>query len=232
MQPKDRVIAVSICIVLGVFWLGFLIHRSPQFAGSAWGGLFGVTAALLLLAPLAYVLVKRSARLRRAFTGRFSFQSLLQAHIHLGLVGALLALIHTGHKFQSVLGMALTAVMLLVVISGCVGQYFLRYVVEDIRDKQVQLGALWQALELKSRAFASGPLESTVAPQAAGELMPVATATAELQYALEFQERIRKLFNIWLIVHIVCSAFLYTLLGLHVWAGIHFGLRWFAGAGA
>src|SRR5690606_34264265 len=163
-----------ICIVLVVFWLGFLIHRSPQFAGSAWGGLFGVTAALLLLAPLAYALVKRIARLRRAFTGQSSLQALLQAHIHRGLVGALLALIHTGHKFQSVLGMALTAAMLLVVISGCVGQYFLRHVVEDIRDKQVQLGALWRTLELKSQAFASGPLESAVAPQAAAELMPVA----------------------------------------------------------
>lgn len=227
MQSRDRSVAVSIFFVLLVFWLGFLVHRSPRFAGSAWGGFFGVTAALLMLVPLVYTLVKRIAPLRRQFTQRFSFRSLLEAHVYLGLIGALLALTHSGHKFQSALGIALTATMLLVVISGFIGQYFLRYVAEDIRERQVQLGALWRTLEVKSRALASGPLEPSVPVQAAAELIPVATATAELQYSLQFQERARKLFNAWLNIHIVCSVFLYLLLGLHVWAGIHFGLRWF-----
>ena len=227
MLSRERSIAVSIFFVLLVFWLGFLVHRSPRFAGSAWGGVFGVTAALLMLVPLAYTLVKRIAPLRRQFTQRFSFRSLLQAHVYLGLIGALLALIHSGHKFQSALGIALTATMLLVVISGFIGQYYLRYVAEEIREKQVQLGALWRTLEVKSRALASGPLESSVPVQAAAELIPVATATAELQYSLQFQERVRKLFDVWLNIHIVCSIFFYLLLGLHVWAGIHFGLRWF-----
>lgn len=227
MQSRDQSVAVSIFFILLVFWLGFLVHRSPRFAGSAWGGFFGVTAALLMLVPLAYTLVKRIAPLRRQFTQRFSFRSLLQAHVYLGLIGALLALIHSGHKFQSALGIALTATMLLVVISGFIGQYYLRYVAEEIREKQVQLGALWRTLEVKSRALASGPLESSVPVQAAAELIPVATATAELQYSLQFQERVRKLFDVWLNIHIVCSIFFYLLLGLHVWAGIHFGLRWF-----
>jgi hypothetical protein len=227
MQSRDRSVAVSIFLVLLVFWLGFLVHRSPRFAGSAWGGFFGVTAALLMLVPLVYTLVKRIAPLRRQFTQRFSFRSLLQAHVYLGLIGALLALLHSGHKFQSALGIALTATMLLVVISGFIGQYFLRYVAEDIREKQVQLGGLWRTLEVKSRALASGPLETSVPVQAAAELIPVATATAELQYSLQFQERVRKLFNVWLNIHILCSVFFYLLLSLHVWAGIHFGLRWF-----
>ena len=29
-------------------------------------------------------------------------------------------------------------------------------------------------------------------------------------------------------LHIVLSVILYVLLGLHIWAGIHFGLRWFS----
>lgn len=227
MQSRDRSVTVSIFFVLLMLWLGFLIHRSPRFAGSAWGGFFGVSAALLMLVPLVYSFVKRVAPLRRRFTQRFSFRSLLQAHVYLGLIGALLALIHSGHKFQSVLGIVLTATMLLVVISGFIGQYFLGYVVEDIREKQVQLGMLRRTLGVKSRALASGPLEPSVPMQAAAELIPVATATAELQYSLQFQERIRRLFNAWLGIHIICSVFFYLLLGLHVWAGIQFGLRWF-----
>lgn len=227
MQSRDRSVAVSIFFLLLVFWLGFLVHRSPRFPGSGWGGFFGVTAALFMLVPLVYTLVKRIAPLRRTFTQRFSIRALLQAHTYLGLIGALLALIHSGHKFLSALGIALTAAMLLVVISGFIGQYFLRYVADDIREKQGELGALWRTLEVKSRALASGPLESSVPMQAAAELIPVATATAELQYSLHFQERVRTLFNAWLNIHIVCSVLFYLLLGLHVWAGIHFGLRWF-----
>jgi hypothetical protein len=31
----------------------------------------------------------------------------------------------------------------------------------------------------------------------------------------------------WLKLHIALSAFLYILLGLHIWAELHFGIRWF-----
>jgi hypothetical protein len=227
MQRSDRAIASSIFLLLLAFWLGFLVHRSPRFAGSAWGGFFGVSGALFMLVPLAYTLVKRSALLRRRFTRRFSFQSLLHAHIYLGLIGALLGLVHSGHKFQSVLGVALTAMMLLSVISGFIGKYFLGYVTEDIRQKQTELGVLRRNWETISRAAANGPLEPALPMAAAAEVLPVATAVAELEYTLRFQDRVRKLFNVWLLVHIVCSLLFYLLLVLHVWAGIEFGLRWF-----
>ena len=227
MQSEQRSAAVSIFILLVVFWLGFLVHRAPKFAGSAWGGFFGVTAALLMLVPLVYTLVKRVARLRRAFTARYSFRLLLQAHVYLGLIGALLALIHTGHKFQSKLGVVLTAVMLLVVLSGFVGQYYLRYVAEDIRERQVELGVLWRTVESRSHALASGQLEPAASLQVASNLLPLAAATADVQYAIQFQERMRKLWSIWLTAHITSSVLFYLLLALHIWAGVHFGLRWF-----
>lgn len=227
MQRQERSAAIGIFVLLVVFWLGFLVHRSPAFPGSAWGGFFGVTAAVFMLVPLAYTLVKRTARLRRAFTQRYSFSSLLQAHVYFGLTGALLALIHSGHKFQSTLGVALTALMLLVVFSGFIGQYYLRHVADDIREKQAQLGVLWRTVESRSRALASGPLEPSVSMQAAAELLPLATATADLQYSVQFQKRVRQLFKLWLNVHIACSVLFYLLLILHIWAGIYFGLRWF-----
>jgi hypothetical protein len=180
-----------------------------------------------MLVPLAYTLIKRVGGLRQWVTRRYRMATLLQAHVYFGLVGALLAVIHSGHKFESVLGVALTASMLLVVLSGFIGQYYLRYVAEDIREKQSQLGTLWRTIETRSSVMASGPLEPVASMQAAAELLPLATTTAELQYGVQFQQRIRTVFTLWLDVHIVCSVLFYLLLALHIWSGIYFGLRWF-----
>lgn len=226
MQPKDRSTALSVLILLLAFWLGFLVHRSPRFAGSTWGGVFGVSGAILMLMPLVYSLTKRSAPVRRTLTRRYSIASLLQAHIWFGFAGALLALIHSGHKFQSALGIALVTLMLLTIISGLIGQYYLRYVTDDIREKQAQLGTVWRELETKQNAMASGPLQAAVPTQAIAEFLPIATAAAELQYGVQFQERLRTFLRTWLGIHIGCSVLFYVLLALHIWAGIYFGLRW------
>jgi hypothetical protein len=228
MGRQDRVVAGIIFSMLAVLWLGFLVHRSPLFAGSLPGGVFGVLAAALMLVPLAYTTVKRSARLRRAFTANHSFGSLLQVHVYFALVGAILAIIHSGHKFQSVLGVALTSSMLLSVLTGFIGQYYLRYVAENIREKKTQLDRLWRSLDGKHWAYATGSAASDDGSEkAAAELLPLVSTAADLQYSIQFQERVRKLFNAWLSAHIASSIAFYLLLALHIWAGIHFGLRWF-----
>ena len=56
----------------------------------------------------------------------------------------------------------------------------------------------------------------------------LADAIADLEYAIKTHETFKRWFGIWLKVHIVTAFLLYALLGLHVWAGIHFGLRWFS----
>ena len=89
MGRHDRIAATIIVSMLAVLWLGFLVHRAPFFAGSLWGGVFGVVGAAFLLVPLVYTVVKRSATLRRAFTREHSFAALLQAHVYFGLIGAL-----------------------------------------------------------------------------------------------------------------------------------------------
>lgn len=227
MKTSDRSLAVSILALLLLFWLGFLIHTAPRFAGSAWGGLFGVTAALFMLVPLAYTVAKRNSVVRRWVTAHYSIGSLLKLHVYFGLVGAFLALVHSGHNFQSVLGIGLTAALLLTVLSGFIGQYYLRYVAENIREKRSELSVLWRTLEIRSQSLASGPLEPSISLRAAAEILPVATATAELQYSVQFQERVRRLFSVWLKLHIICSVIFYVLLMLHIWSGIYFGLRWF-----
>ena len=227
MAPKDRDVALSILLLLSIFWLGFLVHRSPRFAGGPWGGFFGVTAAVMLLIAGSYSLFRRIEPLRRRIATNVSIGTLLTAHIYLGLLGALLGLIHTGHKFDSTLGVALTTLMLLVVVSGFIGQYFLRYVSDDIRVKERQLAEMWRILDAQMRSLAAGPLGAAISKEAAARFLPAATVAAELQYAIRFQERLRRMFAVWVRIHIACSILFYSLLGLHVWAALRFGLRWF-----
>src|SRR6266511_1478918 len=125
MKERERVIVSGLVALLLLLWLGFLLHRDPRFAGSFWGGVLAVAAALLMLVPLAYSAVKRIKPLQKLVTPRVSMRTLLAWHIYAGILGPILALLHTGHKFDSPLGIALTALMLLVVVSGFIGRYLL-----------------------------------------------------------------------------------------------------------
>ncbi|UXI66071.1 hypothetical protein [Tahibacter amnicola] len=224
MRQHDRAVVASIVALLTVLWLGFFVHRSADFAGSGWGGVFAVSGTLLMLVPLVYSIVKRISPLRRAVGP--GMRTFLIWHIYSGLAGTALVLIHSGHKFQSPLGVALTAMTLLVVLSGFVGRYLLGFIAEDVRTKQAHLGALRntfvQLSGLVAKANGDGP---TVKPSLA-----VVESMADLEYGIRTEERIRAFFSQWLKFHLMISAILYGLLGLHVWAALEFGLRWFPSA--
>jgi uncharacterized protein (TIGR00725 family) len=55
----------------------------------------------------------------------------------------------------------------------------------------------------------------------------ISESIADMEYALKTHETFKRWFAGWLKFHIVISFVLYGLLALHVWAAIHFGLRWF-----
>jgi hypothetical protein len=55
----------------------------------------------------------------------------------------------------------------------------------------------------------------------------LAESISDLQYAVEMDEFFKSCFSRWLKFHIALSAVLYVLLGLHIWAEVHFGIRWF-----
>ena len=62
-----------------------------------------------MLVPLgAYSVVKRVRIIKRRVTGWMSMRTLLTFHIYTALIGSILVLLHTGHKFDSPLGMAQT----------------------------------------------------------------------------------------------------------------------------
>jgi hypothetical protein len=253
MKERERLVVSGLVVLMLLLWLGFLVHRSPRFAGSAWGGVLGVSGTVLMLVPLAYSLVKRVKWVRDRVWRWVSMRTLLAVHIYAGILGPILALLHTGHKFDSPLGVALTAMMLFVVLSGFTGRYLMGYFTHELLEKRQMLDALRAAYDQTAGELASQPEQAALvgtfsgffSRALAGLFLPSPTggqaglalpvravrlseSMADLEYAIKTHETFKRWFARWLRFHIVISAALYVLLALHVWAGIHFGLRWFA----
>jgi len=262
MIERERIILTSVLALLLVSWLGFLFHRSPDFAGSGIGSAFGIAGAVLMLIPLAYPFVKRIPFLNKWVTARVSLQTLMTWHVYAGIFGPLLAIIHTGHKFNSWLGIALTGVMLLCVVSGFVLRYLTTYVTHEMKDKLLLLQTARGDLDSAWGVLENSPVEMSALPKSpvltagfaslgidipfggpaglcsmgidlspggpAGEVTRIAESVADLEFAIRTDELFKRWFSYSLKVHIVLSIVLYVLLGLHIWAALHFGLRWLA----
>ena len=244
MKEREGIIVGGVICVLLLAWLGFFLHRSPSFPGSGVGAVFGIAGAVLMLLPLAYPLAKRIPFLNARMTAHVALHSLLTLHSYAGILGALLALIHTGHKFDSVLGITLTAVMLLVVLSGFALRYLLTFVTHEIKDKlsllqtaRGDLDSAWGALEkvpAEMRGLPRAPLLAAglaslgfeVASGPAAEVTRLAESVADLEYAVRMHEFFKRWFSRSLKLHIGLSVIFYVLLALHIGSGIYFGLRW------
>ena len=254
MKEREKIVATALTILLLVLWLGFVFHRSPRFAGSAWGGILGVTGALLMLVPLAYMVIKRIKRLKKWVTQFVSMRTMLSWRIYAGIVGPILVLLHTGHKFDSLLGIALTALTIVVVISGFVGRYLMQQFSSEIREKKAMLAELENAYQREAAVLQQHPERAEVLRPFTGffgrlvgsffvregasadgaylEKHPTAAiriseSIADVEYAIQTHEKFKKWFGKWLKLHIVLSMILYGLMSLHVFFAIYFGLRWF-----
>jgi|APLak6261661892_1056031.scaffolds.fasta_scaffold00525_5 hypothetical protein len=244
-RESEGVVVTGVISILLLTWLGFFLHRSPRFPGSGVGAVFGIAGAVLMLLPLVYTVVKRIPFLYAQVTPHISMQSLMTLHVYAGIVGPLLAIIHTGHKFDSWLGIALTTLMLLVVVSGFVVRYLLTFVANDMKDKlallQTARGDLdnaWGLIEnastemsvIKKAPGLMASLASFAIMHPAGELATEVTRIADSVADLEYSVRMHEIFKFWfswsLKLHIILSIFLYLLLALHIWAGVQYGLRW------
>ena len=253
MKEREPLVVGGLVALLLALWLGFLFHTSSRFAGSLWGGALGVAGATLMLAPLVYLIVKRVPPLKKWVTARVSMRTLLAWHIYAGVFGPILALLHTGHKFESPLGIALTTMTLTVVLSGFVGRYLMGRFSQEIREKREtltrlelayretagelaahpeQIAVLRPLAGLRSRLsaglFVRGPATEPRQLPASLRALRLADAIADVEYAVKTHESFKRWFSGWLKLHIVVSSILYGLLALHIWASIHFGLRWFS----
>lgn len=219
MKNRERLIVVSAFAMLVFAWLGFLLHVSPRFAGSGLGAVFGISGAVLMLVPLGYVVAKRVPFLKERITRRVSLQTWLSIHIYTGIAGSFLALIHTGHKYTSPLGIALTATMLLVVVSGIVLRYLTPFVNRDMKDKLLLLQTARGDLD---HAWGT-PAASSIKKE---QVTRLAEGVADLEYSVRTHELLKRWFAGALTVHIVVSLAFYALLAAHIASGLYFGLRW------
>lgn len=251
---SERGVVTALVVLLLTLWLGFAVHRSPRFPGSLTGTALAVSgAALIVLPALVYSAFARIPTLTRRLGARLPRRRLLAWHVYGGIVGSLLALLHTGHRFDSVLGMALTGAMLLAVLSGYIGRHFLGQVSLELREKQALLDELVTAYNHIAATLAAFPRHLTAvaaAPRRWARLRPpfavsgqaphdeslalahratrLAESIADLEYAIKTHALLKRRFAVWLAVHIAASLAFYALLALHIWAAIHFGLRWLA----
>ena len=70
MRDREWSIVTLLVLLMLTVWLGFLLHRSPRFAGSLLGGVLGVSGTILMLVPLAgYIVAKRVRIIKRRVTG-------------------------------------------------------------------------------------------------------------------------------------------------------------------
>ncbi len=250
MKERERLIVGGLVVLLLVSWLGFPFHQSPRFAGSLWGGILGVLGALLMLVPLAYLIVKRNKRLKQQVTRRVPMRVLLAWHIYAGVLGPILIIAHSGHKYESPLGIALVGMTLVVVVSGFVGRYLMNHFSQEIREKKAILATLETAFQEAAGRLAQTPQQVAIlqpysgffgrvlgsllvrdtspsAMASPGDLLRLCESIADVEYSIKTHQRFKQWFGRWLKFHIVISFVLYALMALHVWGAIHFGLRWF-----
>lgn len=247
MKERDRegVVISGVMGILLLAWLGFFFHRSPRFPGSGFGAVFGIAAAVLMVVPLAYPIAKRIPSFGARIAKLVPRKTLMTLHVYAGILGPLLAIIHTGHKFDSWMGIALTAVMLIVVVSGYSVRYLLAFVSHDMTEKLVLLQTargdldhawgmldnspadirIWSKAPVLAAGLASLGLTS-VQSGPAGEVTRIAESVADLEYSVRMDELLKIWFGRALYLHIALSIGLYVLLALHIAAAVQFGLRW------
>lgn len=243
MQERSAIIVGSLVLLLVLLPLGFVLHASPRFPGSLAGSLIGIAGAGLMLVPFLYGVVKRSSFLRTRITRHVSMRTLLAFHIYAGVLGPVLGMLHSAHKFRSPLGVSLTGMMLVVVLTGYMGRYLLARIAAAVQGERSELAALTAAFERASAeaGAAAGPRPDRVFGRWAQSLfVPVeaepggsahrtvqlAQAMADVEHAIRTEEAMRSLFDRWLPLHILLAIILYGLLALHVWSGLYYGLRW------
>lgn len=222
MDDRERVIVLALGSALLFLAPGFLLHVSPRFPGSLIGGALGITAASLMLLVLLYPAVKYITWLKARVTRHVSLGRLLSLHIYGGLVASLVAISHSGHKYQSTLGIALTVTVMLVVATGFIGRYYLGHLGGEVRRKQALLGTLRGAYDrIAARLQAAGTSPAPHVP-----VIGLVDAIADIEHSLMMRETAQQIASRWIIVHTVASILMYGLLALHIASGIYYGLRW------
>jgi hypothetical protein len=183
---------------------------------------------------LVYPLTKYSKALKAGVTRMASMRAVLDFHVYAGIVAAFLALLHTGHKFHSPLGIALVVTMLVVVVTGFVGRYYLPQTAVELREQQARLATLRSAYDrtaMTLSALNTQASDSAAVPLSALQEVPLlrlVEGISDLEYGIASQEAVKRIFTQWIGLHVIAAIAMYALLALHIAAEIYYGLRWLA----
>lgn len=234
MDERRRLIVDAVLAGLLLLVPAFLLHSDGRFAGSLAGFAFGSCAAALMLLLLIYPLAKYSKIANAVVTRLVSMRALLSFHVYAGTVAAFLAMLHTGHKFFSPLGIALMASMLIVVVTGFVGRYHLPQTAAEIREQRSRLATLRSAYDRTALVLSAVDTTASDTPAVNASALPnvpllqLVDGISDLEYAIGSHEAVKKIFMQWIGFHVVAAIVMYALLALHVAAEIYYGLRWLA----
>ncbi len=248
MRDREPIIAAATIFILLLVWFEGIIEPSHEFAGSALGGVLAITGTFLMLTPLLFPVIKRIDSIKTMVVRHIPMRMILIWHIYAGFLGTILVLLHTGHKFNGVLAASLTAFTLLAVFSGVIGRYLQRQIGDDVRDKRKLLNQLYEQYDSVSA-------RSNLTPEFPGQFSPpenratslvgdrtspitigaitvanvvrLVSSIADVESAITARETLKQWFTIWYRAHITLIIGMYLLLTLHIWSGVHFGLRWF-----
>lgn len=232
MGDRERLIVDVVLASLLLLIPAYLLHSDPRFAGSLGGFALGASAAVLMLLLLVYPLAKYSRGFKLLASRVASTRALLGFHVYAGIAASFLALLHTGHKYQSPLGIALIASLLVVVVTGFVGRYYLPQTAAEIRERQSRLATLRSAydrtvifLSAREAAAADGPPPDASLLQEV-PILQLVEGIADLEHAIGSQEAVKKIFAQWIGFHVLAAIAMYALLALHIAGEVYYGLRW------
>jgi hypothetical protein len=224
MGDREKLTVLALGTVLLFLAPGYLLHVSPRFAGSLAGGVLGITAASLMILVLVYPAVKHIGWLNKRVTRHVSQGRLLSLHIYGGLLASIIAILHSGHKYQNVLGIALVIDIMIVIATGFIGRYYLGHLGIELRQQQALLGTLRTAYDRVALRLGARQATVSVAPDV--PILDLVDAIADVEYSLAARDAAKRIAGRWTVVHIVASIALYGLLLLHIGSNIYYGLRW------
>lgn len=238
MRERGDILVALLVGFLLIFPLGYALHVAPRFPGSLVGGVMGIGAAVLMLLTLPYVAAKHLEWVDHLVSRFVSKPTLLAIHVYAGVLAPIIGLIHAAHRFESPIGLMLTGLLLLTVLSGFVGRYLLGQTAKALRGRRSELSSLQAAFlhlqaypgdqapslsRWKRYFFVSGEALVPIQPDGAESL---AAALADTEFAIRAEEATNRLFSRWRLLHIILGSLVYGLLMLHIGAAIYFGLRW------
>ncbi|MDD1516960.1 iron reductase [Bradyrhizobium sp. DASA03005] len=233
LTGRERLIADAVLAALLLLAPAFVLHSDSRFAGSLAGFILGAFAAALMILLLAYPMTKYSTRLKALVTRCVSMPTLLAFHAYAGIVAAFLALLHTGHKLQSPLGIALLTSMLIVVVTGFVGRYYLPQTAMELRQQQSHLATLRSAYERCAAAMSpdrdprdGGGMHALALQDV--PLLQLVDGISDLETAIGSSEAVKAIFMQWIGLHVLAAIVMYALLAVHVATEVYYGLRWLA----